>query len=87
MEHGQQGGGLQAHGAGKAQVMLGHAKSLGWCDQNTTAAAHLQGHSFSGEGIGANGAGGSVLFGGTQGHNHPLAGLEVGLHLGPAAQL
>jgi len=86
-QHRQQGCGLQAHGAGKTQVVLGHAKGLGRGHQYARAAAYLQGHRFSGEGVGPDGAGGSVLFGGAQRHDHPLAALQIRLHLGPAAQL
>ena len=87
MEHCQQGGGLKAHGAGEAQMVLGHAKGLGGGHQHAGAASHRQGHGLGGEGIGADGAGGAVLFGGAQGHDHPLAPLQIGLNLGPGAQL
>ena len=68
-------------------MVLGHAKGLGGGHQYTGAASHRQGHGLGGEGIGADGAGGAVLFGGAQGHDHPLAPLQIGLNLGPGAQL
>jgi hypothetical protein len=83
----QQRGGLQAHGAGKPQVVFGHAKRLGWGDQHPTAPTHLKSNGLCGEGIGADRARGAVLFGGAQRHDHPFTALEIVLHLGPAAQL
>ena len=73
VDHRQQRGRLQAHGAGEAQVVFGHAVGLGGGHEYAAAAAHLQGHRFGGEGIGADGTRGPVLFGGAQGHDHPLA--------------
>ena len=87
VQDGEKGRGLQADGAGEAEMVLGHAEGLGGGHQHSCAPAHLQGHGLGGEGIGADGAGGSVLLGGAQGQDHAAAAGQVGLHLGPAAQL
>jgi hypothetical protein len=55
--------------------MFGHAKGLGRGYEHTSAATNLKGNSFCGEGIGANGTSGTVLFGGTQGHDYAFAAL------------
>ena len=86
VHHRQQSGRLQAHGAGEAEMVFSHAKGLSWSHQHPSATTHLQRHGFRGEGIGPDGTGGAVLFRGSQGNDHPLAGLEVIVDLGPAAQ-
>ena len=67
-------------------MVLSHPESLGRCHQHSRAAAHLQGDRFGRERVGADRTGGAVLFGGPQRDDHPLAGLQIALHLGPAAQ-
>ena len=63
VQHRQQGRGLQAHRAGKAQMVLRHAEGLRRGHQHAGTAAHLQGHRLGGEGIGADRPGGTVLLG------------------------
>ena len=85
--HRQQGARLQAHGAWKAQVMFRHAEGLGWCNQNTSTTTHLQRDGISSEGIGADGAGRTMLFSGAERNNDAFAALQIGLNFRPTAQL
>ena len=87
VEHRQQGGGLQAHRAGEAEMVFGHPEGLGRDHEDAAAAPQLQGHRLGGEGIGADRPGGAMLLSGAQGHDHALAGVQVALHLRPGAQL
>ena len=86
VQNGQKRCWLQAHRSRETKVVFRHAKGLSWGDQNAGATTHLKGHRFCGEGVCADGARGTVLLGGSQGDDHPLAALEVALHFRPTAQ-
>ena len=86
MQHGQQCRGLQAHRSGKAEMVLGHAKGLNGGHQNAAPAAQFQCDGFGREGIGADGAGRAMLFGGSERDDHALARFQVAIHVRPALQ-
>ena len=86
VQNGQKRCRLQAHRSRETKMVFCHAEGLGWGDQNAGATTHLKGHRFCGKGVCADGARGTVLLGGSQGDDHPLAALEVALHFRPTAQ-
>ena len=77
---------LVTNGARETEVMFRHAESLCGCHENAGATTDFKGNGLGGEGIGADGSGGPVLFGGSKRDDHALAVLEVGLNFRPAAQ-
>ena len=73
---GDKGGRAQGNGAGKAQVMLGHADVEGGADQQVGVLLRLMGDDFRAHPVGAQQAGRAVLFVGTDGNDHRAAAFQ-----------
>src|SRR5690554_4119994 len=86
-QHGDQRGGPQADGAGKGQMMLGHAQVLGWCYQHAMAFAQLPGNDFRTDGIGSQQSGGTMLLGGANRYDNAPLTLQISLDFLPGGML
>ena len=80
---GDKSGRAQGNGAGKAQVMLGHADVEGGADQQVGVLLRLMGDDFRAHPVGAQQAGGAVLFIGTDGNHHRAAAFKELADLDP----
>jgi hypothetical protein len=71
-DDGDQGRWPERRRTGKAQMMLGHADVDGRRHQDVQFAANALGDQFRADGVGADEAGGAVLFGGADGWIMPV---------------
>src|SRR5690554_6048644 len=86
-QHGDQRGGPQADGAGKVQMMLGHAQVLGWPYQHVMAFAQLPGNHFGADGIGSQQPGGTMLLGGANCNDNAPSLSQISLDFLPGGML
>ena len=68
-------------------MMLGHADVEGRRHHGLQIAADALADQFRADGVGADKAGGAVLFGGTDGLDNARRALQIGLDLGPGTKL
>ena len=86
-DDGDQGRRPERRRTGKAQMMLGHADVDGRRHHGLQIVADTIGDQFRAEGVGADEAGGAVLFGGADGLDNSRRTLQIGLDLGPGTKL